>query len=1193
MNLATMKSILLTLVCIVFFYTAYGQLSVVASNDTSICLGDSTSLNAVPANGTPPYSYSWTPVAGLSCTTCQSPSASPLLTTTYVITVTDAMMSVVTDSVQVTVNSINIAVSSNRDTICAGDTTQLFTQTNPSSCGLNVTGCSGIISQVDVGTGALSTDIPSPYYGFYEDVRWQSLYTKADLQGAGLSGGTITKISFNIAVLNSTQAYQNFTIKMGCTASPDLSGGAWLTGLSTVYYVDSFTTTLGWNTHILDTPFDWDGNSNLVLEFCFDNTSWTDDDEVFFETTSYVSSLFDFADGDNGCILPTPGLYSSRPNTRFEICNDSLASVIWTPALGLTNPTIFNPIATVASTTTYTSTITDGTGCSNIDSVTVATQALNLSLGNDTSLCAGDSIQLNAAINLQGAAITWSPAAGLSCTTCANPKASPTTSTIYYVNATSGACVDADTISVVVNALPNTNAGNDTAICIIDSLQLNATGGATFSWAPVSGLSNPLIANPMANPSTSTTYVVTGLSVFGCMQSDTITIQVNGPESISISSARDTICPGDTTQLMVDTCIAVMDDFDPGIDMSNWSNITGGVAGLSCGSISGNALYFNSTGTRSATTNGISVNSSSTVSFSILIGSGAAPCENADGGEDVVLEYSINGGANWIIISTYSEAIYTTWTNVVENVPTGAQTGSTMFRWRQLSNSGLNFDNWSIDNVEFTCSGGSGPLTYNWSPAGSLNNATILNPIATVATTTTYTVTVTDSNGCSNVDSVTIVIQILDVVTGGDTSICNGDSIQMNTTSNIDGTLYNWSPVTGLSCTTCPNPMVSPDTTTTYYVSGSISICNDVDSITITVNPNPVPYAGNDTFLCINDSIQLNGTGGVNYYWAPSAGLSDDSISNPFAKPLITTTYSLTVVSDSGCSAIDTLEIIVNGPPAVVATSIRDTICAGDTTQLNVNTCGSITDDFDPAIDMSAWSNISGGTVSTNCGSITGNALYFNSAGLRSSTTNGLNIASGGNISFSLVIGNGAAPCENADGGEDVALQYSTNGGALWVNINIYNEAAYITWTNIVEPIPAGAQTASTMFRWMQLGNSGINFDNWAIDNVDITCSGSSSAYTYSWTPAGGLTNATIADPIATVASTTTYMVMVSDSTGCNNQDSVTVATAPLVITTIPDSTICEGDSVLLTTSSNLNGVSYSWTPTTGLSCTTCESPMD
>src|SRR5690606_31018774 len=105
------------------------------------------------------------------------------------------------------------------------------------------------------------------------------------------------------------------------------------------------------------------------------------------------------------------------------------------------------------------------------------------------------------------ASYTWSPAAGLSCTNCANPTANPTTTTTYTVIGTNGSsCKDTATVTVTVNPLPTVSAGADKTICVGFGTSLLATGATTYSWTPTTGLSFANIPNPTATPITTTVY---------------------------------------------------------------------------------------------------------------------------------------------------------------------------------------------------------------------------------------------------------------------------------------------------------------------------------------------------------------------------------------------------------------------------------------------------------------------------------------------------------------------------------------------------------------------------------------------------------------------------------------------------------------------------------------------------------------
>ncbi len=174
----------------------------------------------------------------------------------------------------------------------------------------------------------------------------------------------------------------------------------------------------------------------------------------------------------------------------------------------------------------------------------------------------------------------------------------------------------------------------------------------------------------------------------------------------------------------------------------------------------------------------------------------------------------------------------------------------------------------------------------------------------------------------------------------------------------------------------------------------------------------------------------------------------------------------------------------------------------GDSTQVSVtvynNGNGNLTwkgfsqqevfDDFDSGFNP-MWT-ILGGTISSSCGTNSGfGAMYFNSSSSRYIQSQPQQV-NGGSIDFYLKIGTGSSPCENADGGEEVVLEYSVNG-VTWTTMNTYNTSLYSSFTQITEAIPAAANSSTTSFRWRQLSHSGSGYDNWAIDDVSITNTGS------------------------------------------------------------------------------------------------------
>ncbi|HEY8401127.1 MAG TPA: gliding motility-associated C-terminal domain-containing protein, partial [Cytophagaceae bacterium] len=274
--------------------------------------------------------------------------------------------------------------------------------------------------------------------------------------------------------------------------------------------------------------------------------------------------------------------------------------------------------------------------------------------------------------------------------------------TVYTVTATDiNGCTGVDSVRVNVVPLPVANAGADTSICYGDNIMLSATGGGTYNWLPVTGLSDPTIANPIASPVTTTTYTVMVTNAWGCNHSDEVVITVN-------------------------------------------------------------------------------------------------PLPTANAGYD---------------------------TTICMN-----------------------------ESITLSASGG---VSYSWSPAGTLSDATVPNPIATPGTSTTYTVTVTDSNGCIATDNITITVNPIPVANAGtDVTICEGTNTKLNGTG---GVTYFWSPGSSLSDSTISSPLANPLVSTTYILTVFDNAgCYNSDSVTVFVNPKPTgTVTTSKDSICRGEAVTL------------------------------------------------------------------------------------------------------------------------------------------------------------------------------------------------------------------------------------------------------------------------------------------------------------------------------------------------
>lgn len=155
-------------------------------------------------------------------------------------------------------------------------------------------------------------------------------------------------------------------------------------------------------------------------------------------------------------------------------------------------------------------------------------------------------------------------------------------------------------------------------------------------------------------------------------------------------------------------------------------------------------------------------------------------------------------------------------------------------------------------------------------------------------------------------------------------TICRNDSIQL---IGQNALYYSWTPLTGLSDPNISNPVASPKVTTLYRVVAGDSACTFEDQIWVVVKNGKITLKKEET-LCPSDSIQLQASGAQSYNWRSDPTLSDTTIANPYAKPIMTTTYYLTA-NVSGCILKDSVK--VNIANSLVAFAGNDSsICKGD-----------------------------------------------------------------------------------------------------------------------------------------------------------------------------------------------------------------------------------------------------------------------
>ena len=158
-------------------------------------------------------------------------------------------------------------------------------------------------------------------------------------------------------------------------------------------------------------------------------------------------------------------------------------------------------------------------------------------------------------------------------------------------------------------------------------------------------------------------------------------------------------------------------------------------------------------------------------------------------------------------------------------------------------------------------------------------------------------------------------------------TLCYNTPGQLN--ASIVGITFTWSPTSYLSNPNILNPLSTPPRTTQYILSAFDTLgCPKPgrDTIVVTVNPKVKAFAGRDTTVVVGQPLLFNGTGGVNYLWSPSTGLSNTAIFNPigiYDTGIDSVRYKLVVSDATGCadSAFVTVYVFKTNPSIFVPTA--------------------------------------------------------------------------------------------------------------------------------------------------------------------------------------------------------------------------------------------------------------------------------
>jgi len=546
-------------------------------------------------------------------------------------------------------------------------------------------------------------------------------------------------------------------------------------------------------------------------------------------------------------------------------------------------------------------------------------------LTRDTTICAGQGLRLQAR---PGLTYEWTPVDDVNCPTCRDPIATPDTTMFFRLAASNGICTVVDSVLVRVVQPPTIIAYNDTTICVEDSVRLFAYGADRYRWEPADGLSCTDCPDPMAHPTTTTRYFVTGTNIYGCSSAATVLVTVaTGPP---VDAGPDTaICLGAEVRLHA-----------TGGTSLEWKPSTG----LSCTTCSDPIARPETTTTYRVilrSEEGCPGIDSVTVTVHPPPDVDAGPDRSLCLGDSVAL--SASGGTTYLWSPTLGLSCSdcpdpiafpsSTTTYVVTAFDDiGCPASDSVVVSVSSSIVASVSDDVSICRGDSTKLIASGGTTFAWSPATGLSCSDCPDPVATPEATTRYTVVVSGSTSgnCSNDDSASVTVSVSpgpQIHVDGKTTICRNGSTRLVASG---ATSYQWTPAIGLSCADCPDPVVSPTTSTTYSIVAFNDLgCADSASVSVRVVDPPTVSLSDDTTICAGGSARLHAVGARSFSWSPTDGLDCSDCSDPVARPSNTTRYIVTAFDSLGCAATDSVTVSVSPLPTVVA-SPDTTICAGD-----------------------------------------------------------------------------------------------------------------------------------------------------------------------------------------------------------------------------------------------------------------------
>jgi hypothetical protein len=825
-----------------------------AGPDTTICAGSSVVLGGEIGGGQPPYQFLWEPSSGLNRSNEPRPVAAPARTTSYVLTVTDAEGAVTRDTAIVTVVPLPVAKAGPPLSICPGGSVPLNGGASGGSPPYTFTWSPAIGLQNP--SAASTTAAP-------RRSTWFTL-TVTDARGCSHSDSVLVTVHPPIAIDAGGD-------REACANAPsvliaEVSGG------SPPFRYSWSPATIMENPSARETRFTPRSNISVTVHVTDANGCVAGDT---IRVTAHQPPVVDAGDDVSLCAGEKSVLKPRSSGGKLPY------TYRWSPAEGLSSPSIASPQAAPVATTRYVLVVTDANGCSVMDSLLVAVHPQpGLKLNGEAITCTGIPIRIGAEAvgGTPPYRYQWSPTTGLDNPTAAMPLASPLRSGTYSVIVTdANGCRTGGSVRVTVQPRPVLKVSGGVTLCRGASAQLSATarGGTppyNYNWSPAVGLSSVTIASPIASPMASTTYRVAVTDAAGCVVEEQISVTV--ADVPLVDAGKDiSLCSGAQVELN--------------------ANIIGGRPPY-------RFVWSPATGLSSVRTLNPRVSVGRTTSFTLTV-TDASGCTVSD-----------------------TVTVFTTVAPRVQASPDVTICAG------------------SIVQLSSAVSGGTPPYAYKWTPAFGLSDAAIASPTASPSSSTQYTVTVTDALGCTSADQVVVTVHPPPAISiPRELTICRGQSkrIELGVSGGRRPYRYEWVPREGLSDATSASPFASPVQTTTYSVTVTdANGCKSTSMIVVTVHPCNKADAGTDQDLCSGDRVRLgtfapDSSDRAQFTWVPVTGLDNPLSPSPLAAPVATTRYVLHVQNAYGCVARDTVLVRVRAVPTMQLTPDL-TICSGGSARL-------------------------------------------------------------------------------------------------------------------------------------------------------------------------------------------------------------------------------------------------------------------